>query len=169
VLIAPTVRIHGGAANTYIPKPSVDSEEECPPVYYQSAFRRLLQRILQMRISCPAEPILVHADDIEAAFRRILYHPDMAIAFAYVYEDYLMIPVGKVFGSRSAPSFYCVLADVQQALEAITVPTSTSSFHPPLVTNCHRTIDASLPVAHGTCAARFAPPQFIHIGTGECI
>jgi hypothetical protein len=135
-----------GAANTYIPKPSLDNEEECPPVYYQSAFRRLLQRILQMRISCPTEPILVHADDIEAAFRRILYHPDMAIAFAYVYENFLMIPVGEVFGSRSAPSFYCVLADVRQALAAITVPTSKSTFHP-LVTNCHRTIDTSLPLA----------------------
>jgi hypothetical protein len=99
-----------------------------------------------MRISCPTEPILVHADGIEAAFRRILYHPDMAIAFAYVYEDFLMIPVGEVFGSRLAPSFYCVLADVRQALAAITVPTSKSNFHP-LVTNCHRTVDASLPLA----------------------
>jgi hypothetical protein len=113
-----------GAPNTYIPKPSLDNEEECPPVFYQSAFRRLLRRILQMRISRPAEPILVHADDIEAAFRRILYHPDMAIAFGYVFDDYRRIPVGKVFGSRSAPSFYCVLADVRQALAAITPPTS---------------------------------------------
>ena len=135
-----------GAANTYIPKPSLDNKEECPPVYYQSALRRLLRRILQMRISSPEEPILVHADDIEAAFRRIIYHPDMAIAFAYVFTDYLMIPVGEVFGSRSAPSFYCVLADVRQALAAITVPKSASQFHP-LVTNCKRNIDASWPLA----------------------
>jgi hypothetical protein len=135
-----------GAANTYIPKPSVDNEEQCPPVFYQSAFRRLLRRILQMRISRPAEPILVHADDIEAAFRRILYHPDMAIAFGYVFEDYLMIPVGEVFGSRSAPSFYCVLADVRQALAAITPPTSSSNFHS-LVNHCHRHVDESLPLA----------------------
>jgi hypothetical protein len=135
-----------GAANTYIPKPSLDNEDECPPVYYQSAFRRLLRRILQMRISRPAEPILVHADDIEAAFRRVLYHPDMAIAFGYVFDAYLVIPVGEVFGSRSAPSFYCVLADVRQALAAITVPTSASKFHS-LVNNCHRHVDTKFPLA----------------------
>ena len=46
-----------------------------------------------------------HADDIEAAFRRILYHPDVAVLFAYVYSEYLIVPVGQVFGSRNAPSF----------------------------------------------------------------
>jgi hypothetical protein len=135
-----------GAANTYIPKPSMENEEECPPVHYQSAFRRLLRQILQMRISCPTEPILVHADDIEAAFRRILYHPDMAIAFAYVFDVYLMVPVGEVFGSRSAPSYYCVLADVRQALAAITIPPNKSQFHP-LVKNCQPHVDTSAPLA----------------------
>jgi hypothetical protein len=145
-----------GAANTYIPKPSLDNEEECPPVYYQSAFRRLLRRILQMRISCPDEPILVHADDIEAAFRRILYHPDLAIAFAYVFDKYLMIPVGEVFGSRSAPSYYCVLADVRQALAAITLPKTESEFHP-LVTNCHLHVVTTAPLEQ-------VPPDSHHPG-----
>jgi hypothetical protein len=31
-----------GAANTYIPNPSLENEEECPPVYYQAALHRLL-------------------------------------------------------------------------------------------------------------------------------
>jgi hypothetical protein len=145
-----------GAANTYIPKPSLENEEECPPVYYQTALHRLLKRILQMRISRPDEPILVHADDIEAAFRRVLYHPDLAIAFAYVFDTYLMIPVGEVFGSRSAPSYYCVLADVRQALAVITPPKPASEFHS-LVTHCNLLVKSNLPMAT-------VPPDSHHPG-----
>ncbi|CAJ1939814.1 unnamed protein product [Cylindrotheca closterium] len=103
-----------GSINLYIPslKDAIPGEEdECPAVYYQYAFDRFLCQILRMRITRPNDPIMVHADGIEAAFRRVLYHPDMACAFAYVYSDYLMVPVGQVFGSWSAPSYYCVLAD----------------------------------------------------------
>eukprot|EP00980_Cylindrotheca_fusiformis_P003813 scaffold843_cov88-Cylindrotheca_fusiformis.AAC.2 len=124
-----------GSANSHIPKPSPDVALECPPVYYQTAFRRLLCRILQMRMACPGVPIMVHADDIASAFRRVLYHPDMASAFAYVFEDYLLLPVGGVFGSRSAPSFYCVMADVRQALAAILKPVSSAEYSP-LVQRC---------------------------------
>eukprot|EP00980_Cylindrotheca_fusiformis_P018620 scaffold6176_cov173-Cylindrotheca_fusiformis.AAC.4 len=125
-----------GSANSHIPKPSPDVALECPPVYYQTAFRRLLCRIMQMRMACPGVPIMVlHADDIASAFRRVLYHPDMACAFAYVFEDFLLVPVGEVFGSRSAPSFYCVMADVRQALAAILKPVSPVDFSP-LVKQC---------------------------------
>eukprot|EP00980_Cylindrotheca_fusiformis_P023565 scaffold10614_cov121-Cylindrotheca_fusiformis.AAC.1 len=113
-----------GSANTHIPKPSIERAEECPPVYFQDAMKRLLCRILQMRIARPCEPIMVHADDIASAFRRVLYHPDLACVFAYVFESFLLVPVGEVFGSRSAPSFYCVLADVRQALASILQPVS---------------------------------------------
>ena len=74
-----------------------------------------------MGITKPTSPILVHADDIEAALRRVLYHPDVAVAFAYVFSDYLIVPVGQVFGSRIAPSFYCVLADFREVLAACRV------------------------------------------------
>eukprot|EP00980_Cylindrotheca_fusiformis_P008874 scaffold1899_cov112-Cylindrotheca_fusiformis.AAC.1 len=125
-----------GSANSHIPKPSPDVALECPPVYYQTAFQRLLRRILQMRMSCPDVPITVHADDIASAFRRVLYHPDMACAFAYVFEEFLLVPVGEVFGSRSAPSFYCVMADVRQALAAILKPVPPAEYSP-LVRRCH--------------------------------
>eukprot|EP00980_Cylindrotheca_fusiformis_P017027 scaffold5212_cov116-Cylindrotheca_fusiformis.AAC.1 len=125
-----------GSANSHIPKPSPEVALECPPVYYQTAFRRLLCRILQMRMMCPKVPIMVHADDIASAFRRVLYHPDMACAFAYVFEDFLLVPVGEVFGSRSAPSFYCVMADVRQALAAILKPVSPVDYSQ-LVKRCH--------------------------------
>ncbi|CAJ1945298.1 unnamed protein product [Cylindrotheca closterium] len=96
-----------------------------------------------MHITRPNDPIMVHVDDIEAAFRRVLYHPDMACAFAYVYSDYLMVPVGQVFGSRSAPSYYCVLADVRQALAAC--PQDEPILHP-MVASCTYEVDTSSPL-----------------------
>ena len=127
-----------GSVNTYIPKPLNTKKkpegmkldfDECPPTYFKYAFKRVIRRILRMRISRPTEPILVHADDIGAAFRRILYHPDVAIAFAYVFSDYLIIPVGQVFGGRSSPPFYGLLADLREVLAMVQPPVPSSLFH----------------------------------------
>ena len=40
----------------------------------------------------------------------------MAILFAYVFGDFLIIPVGQVFGSRSAPSFFSLELDIRTNL-----------------------------------------------------
>ena len=98
--------------NTHIPKPSPLNADECPPVYYSMAFTRLLVNIWRLRITFPLLDILLHADDIDAAFRRILYHPDMAVVFAYCFGAFLIVPVGQVFGSRSAPSFFSMASDI---------------------------------------------------------
>lgn len=42
-----------------------------------------------MRLSKPLTDILLHYDDINATFRYIMYHPDLAIAFPYVFQEYL--------------------------------------------------------------------------------
>jgi hypothetical protein len=102
-----------GSINTYIGKPGIAPADECPPVYYGDALIRFLKMLWRMRLSKPFLDILLHCDDIDAAFRRILYHPDLAIAFAYVFEAYLIVPVGQVFGSRSAPSFFSLTSDVR--------------------------------------------------------
>ena len=102
-----------GSINTYIGKPGIASADECPPVYYGDAFMRFLIVVWRMRLTAPLRDILLHCDDIDAAFRRILYHPDLAIAFAYVFLDYLIVPVGQVFGSRSAPSFFSLTSDIR--------------------------------------------------------
>jgi hypothetical protein len=70
---------------------------------YQSAFR----------ITFPIADILQHCNNVDAAFRRVLYMPELAIAFAYVFGQYLLIPVGQVFGSRSAPSYFSLLSDIR--------------------------------------------------------
>jgi hypothetical protein len=64
-----------GSANTHIPKPSPANPDKCPPVYYASALTRFFVMIWRLRITFPTLDILMHADDIDAAFRRILYSP----------------------------------------------------------------------------------------------
>jgi hypothetical protein len=105
-----------GSCNTHIPKPSGENSDECPPVYYSTALMRFLIAIWRLRITHPGSDILLHADDIKSAFRRILYSPEMAVLFAYVFGPYLIIPVGQVFGSRSAPSFFSLASDIRADL-----------------------------------------------------
>jgi hypothetical protein len=105
-----------GSANTSIPKPSSANANECPPVFYQHAFARHLGWLLCTCITYPSKDILQHCNDIKAVFRCVLYHPDLAISFAYVFGAFLIIPVGQVFGSRSAPSFFSLLLDLRAAI-----------------------------------------------------
>jgi hypothetical protein len=48
----------------------------------------------------------------------MLYHPDLAIVFAFVFMEFLCIPVGSVFGARNSPSWWCLLAEVRAHLAA---------------------------------------------------
>ncbi len=101
------------SANTFIPSPKDDDPDACPPVHYASAFLRHLRHLWRFRLTFPIADILQHCDDVDAAFRRVLYTPELAIAFAYVFGQYLLIPVGQVFGSRSAPSYFSLLSDIR--------------------------------------------------------
>jgi hypothetical protein len=94
-----------GAPNSTIPKPSVDNADECPPVYYSNAFQRHLVRLWRMRMARPEDDILQHCGDIDSAFRRILYHPDLG--------PFVIIPVGMVFGARNAPSYFSLTSDIR--------------------------------------------------------
>ena len=94
-----------GNPNRFIPDPGVEPDEN-PPIFYGTALLRYLQWLWNLRISYPFEDILQMADDISAAFHRVLYHPDMAIIFSCVWRDMLVVPVGSIFGARSGPSFY---------------------------------------------------------------
>ena len=136
-----------GSANTYIPSPSDENVRECPAVFYQYAFMDYINMLYRMRQSEPDVPILQHADDIDSAFRQIIYNPELAAAFAYVFNQYVIIPVGQVFGSRSAPSFYCLLADVRQALIA-TLPVKPPEQLNALVIQCNIILNDSLPLVH---------------------
>jgi hypothetical protein len=108
-----------GAPNASIPAPSRHNLDENPPVYYGSAFMRHLTRIWNLRISHPDEDILQYGDDITAAFRRVLYHPDISVAFASVFLFYLLLPVGGIFGSCSGPSWWCILGELRSHFAAL--------------------------------------------------
>ena len=74
---------------------------------------RYLIWLWNLRIQYPHEEILQLADDISAAFHRILYAPMMAVVFASVWDKYLVIPVGTIFGSKSSPSTYMVNGEIR--------------------------------------------------------
>jgi hypothetical protein len=74
-----------GSANISIPKPNIANAHECPPVFYQHSFTRHLRRLWRTRLTHPKDEILQHCDDVDAAFRRVLYPPDLAIIFAYMF------------------------------------------------------------------------------------
>jgi hypothetical protein len=101
------------SANTYIPGPKDKDTDACPPVYYATAFLRHLQHLWRTPITFPIADILQHCNDLDAAFRRILYNPELAIAFAYVFGPFLLNLVGQVFGARSAPSYFSLMLDIR--------------------------------------------------------
>jgi hypothetical protein len=119
-----------GSCNTHIPKPAIENSDECPPVYYSTALMRFFVNVWRARITFPQMEILMHADDLKDAFRRILYSPEMAILFAYVFGDFLIIPVGQVFGSRSAPSFFSLISDIRADLATTGEVHETYPLHP---------------------------------------
>jgi hypothetical protein len=109
-----------GAPNTTIPAPgTVGKEEDNPAVFYGSAIRRHAEHLWNLRISNPQEDILQHSDDINVAFRQILYHPEVAPVFACVFMECLLIPVGQIFGSRRAPSWWCKPAECRAHAAAV--------------------------------------------------
>ena len=99
-----------------------------------------------MRQSEPNEPIPQHADDIDLVFHQLIYNPDLAAAFAYVFYKYIIIPVGQVFGSWSAPSSYCLLVDVRQTLLATLLVECSENMNKPIAL-CIITLDNSIPLA----------------------
>ncbi len=111
-----------GAANASIPAPgTLGREDECPPIYYASALMRHLTWIWRLRIQFPRKDIKQYVDDIHAAFHRVLYHPDAAILFASVFEEFLIVPIGTIFGARNSPSFFCLLSELRSHIASNTL------------------------------------------------
>ena len=103
-----------GAANDSIPPPGTEGrEDECPAIYYSTAFHRHLTRIWELRIQYPQDDILQYVDDIQAAFHRVIYHPDAMKAFASVVQEFLVLPVGSIFGARNSPSDFTILSELR--------------------------------------------------------
>jgi hypothetical protein len=122
--------------------------------FYQHSFARHLRRPWRTRITYPTEETLQHCDEIEAAFRHVLYHLDHGIVFAYVFGGYLIIPVGQVF--RLLSDLRATVASSHALLESfplsplaasaiipkppknladLLVPAVADTFNPPLTKN----------------------------------
>jgi hypothetical protein len=97
----------------FIPSPKGDNPDVCPPVHYVTTFQGHLRHLWRFRIKFPIADIIQHCDDVDAAFWQVLYTPGLAIVFAYVFGQYLLISVGQVFSSRSAPSYFSLLSDIR--------------------------------------------------------
>ena len=104
-----------GALNDQLYKSNTD---EVSRTYYDSAIHRHYTHIYNLRISFPNDDILLYKDDINSAFHRCRYHPDVAAAYAYVYGDWLVIPVGLIFGGRNSPGWFCILSELRAHLAA---------------------------------------------------
>ena len=108
-----------GNANAQIPAAGTKGlADENPSVFYGDAFMRHLRWLWNLRVARPNCPILGHVDDISAAYHRVLYHPAMGVAFAQVFQEFLMIPCGLIFGARNSPSWYMLLGEWRASLAA---------------------------------------------------
>ena len=108
-----------GNTNAQIPEAGKPGRaDENPPVFYGKAFTRHLVWLWNLRISRPQSNILGHVDDISAAYHRVLYHPAMGVTFAQVFQEFLMIPCGLIFGARNSPSWYMLLGELRASLAA---------------------------------------------------
>jgi hypothetical protein len=83
-----------------MPNPGVDHQRN-PAVYYGKSLLRHWVYIWLLRQRYPDRDLLLYKDNINTAFRRILYHPDIAPTFATVLQNMICIPVGLIF--RAAP------------------------------------------------------------------
>jgi len=71
-----------------------------------------------MHISHLHADILQYGDDMNAAFHWVLYHPDIEVVFASIFMEFLVIPVGSIFGSKFGPSWWCIIGELQVHLVA---------------------------------------------------
>ena len=125
-----------GAPNDYIPKAG-SNENESPAVYYGDALLRHAKYVYNIRICHPREEIVQHSDDVDAAFRRVLYHPNLAIVFAYVFMEFLGIPCGMIFGGRNSPGWFCLSSELRAHIGAVCDFTQR--------TPCSLVLDTTLP------------------------
>ena len=148
-----------GALNSFLDKRNT---VEVPRTYYGTAQLRHWTHIWNLRISHPHVEILLYKDDINAAFHRCRYHPDIAIAYAYVWGGWLIIPIGIIFGGRNSPGWFCILSELRAFLATHSTAVSDIPLHP-LVTRI-----AIPPRPCAQIEAEFAPAQAdaLNPGTG---
>ena len=128
----PSAKITGpadtGALNDHIDR---RDPIQMPKVYYQDALQRVWRRTYNLRLSYPDDDIIIYKDDLVAAFRRVRYHPDLAVANSYILQGFFIIPIGMVFGARDSPSWFCMVSELRSLasryLQRLPIPQPTTT------------------------------------------
>ena len=81
---------------------------------------QFLEWIWNLCIAHPSKEILGHVDNISTAYHYILYHPAIGIVYAQVFMEFLMIPVGHIFGGWSSPSWYMLPGELHTHMALVT-------------------------------------------------
>ena len=77
-----------------------------PEIVFGFALLRHLVRIYNVRISYPNKDTYIWDDDVAGAYRIPKYNPAVALAFASAIMEWLFLPTGDVFGSKTSPHEY---------------------------------------------------------------
>ncbi len=100
--------------NAYIPALGNEGhEDKCPPVHYSSIFQCHLNQIWNLCIKHHHEDILHYTNNIEAPLHQVLYHPDAMKTFTFIVQEFLILPVGSIFGAKNSPSFFTLQSKTQ--------------------------------------------------------
>ena len=163
VVVDPSAHIHSaadsGALNDTMSK---DDKEQCPPTFYASAQLRHWTHIWNLRITHPSNDILLYKDDINAAFHRCRYHPDISAAYAYVWEQWLIIHIGLIFGGRNSPGWFCLVSELRAAIAMYYDGVHDCPLHP-LVSRI-----VFPPPASPAAVATLSPAQADPLNPGTC-
>ena len=102
---------------------------EVPTVFIGNCNDRIWTRIYNLRVANPTLRIIIYKDDLVKAFRRIRYHPDIANAYAYVFRNYLVVPIGAIFGGRDSPGYFCMVSELR-SLASTHLSSLANASHP---------------------------------------
>ena len=131
IVVDPSNHVHpasdSGALNDQL---DIQDTTAVPKTHYASAQVRHWAHIWNLRISSPTIEILLYKDDINSAFHRCRYHPDIAVAYAYVWGMWLVIPIGLIFGGRNSPGWFCTLSELRAFLASHYPHLLLSPVHP---------------------------------------
>jgi len=87
------------APNTCIPKPGTpDQLNKNPSILFWHCPPTLPYLDFNLQIDHPHVDLLMLPNDILSAFHQLFYHPWMIPMFASIFEGYLCIPEGTIFG-----------------------------------------------------------------------
>lgn len=83
-----------------------------PECRYGKAMLRYLHMIHQLRLRYPNIPIIQVKTDLDAAYRRVHVHPEIAIKQVVIINEIVYVGLRLPFGSSPVPTIYSILSDL---------------------------------------------------------